>query len=196
MGISQALAYNPAYFGPVSGSPLIPPDGATILFFVFFALLAIGYFSLVRKTKPLERRQKAKLLFLTGIFLALFFVIGIVALAAYWVIPNPHVVKTTPVASQVKSPVAHTVEIVFDRPVKRIDLEKSISPVTPGVWAFEDPLYGTHLYRKVVFHPSVSLTPHTTYTITLTNIKNFFNASPYSYSFTFTTQDSPKVISV
>jgi hypothetical protein len=112
-------------------------------------------------------------------------------------LPTPGVIQTIPNESESSFSPTHRVEIIFDRPVNRADLEKSIFPEVPGRWAFENSLYTTHLYRKLVFYPTFSLRPDTTYRVKLSNIRNMINISkPFDYQFQFTTQLSPKVQTV
>ena len=118
-------------------------------------------------------------------------------LVAYWLIPPPNIQRTTPAKDEIDYGTKRKIEIIFDRPVSRSSLQKTISPEVPGVWIFEDAFYTTHFYRKVTFYPTQSLTPDTTFTITLSNIKNPLKISkPYSYSYSFKTQPSPRVLDV
>ena len=182
---------------PVAGSPLIPPEVVTIYFIVFFIILAVVYFILHQKRKPIHLKHKVQLLVVTALVLKLFVVLGGGFVAVYWLIPRPGIQSITPHDNSKGHEVTKKLEIIFDRPVSRNDLEKKITPDVPGVWLFEDSLYTTHLYRKLVFYPTVSLKPNTKYTVTLSNIKNVVGMSEgYDQNFDFITQDSPNVISV
>ena len=132
-----------------------------------------------------------------ALFLKLFFIVGGSLLVAYWLIPPPNIQRTTPAKDKIDYGTKRKIEIIFDRPVSRSSLQKTISSEVPGVWIFEDAFYTTHFYRKVTFYPTQSLTPDTTFTITLSNIKNPLKISkPYSYSYSFKTQPSPRVLDV
>ena len=186
-----------SYFGPVSGSPLIPPEIVTIYFVVFFIILAVAYFILHQKRKPVHIKHKVQLLVVTALVLKLFVVIGGGLVAAYWLVPRPGIQSITPLDNSKGHEVTKKLEIIFDRPVSRNDLAKNISPEVPGVWLFEDSLYTTHLYRKLVFYPTVSFKPSTKYTVSLSNIKNVIGLTDgYDQSFTFVTQDPPGISSV
>lgn len=181
-------------FGPVAGSPLIPPEAVTWYFIIFFILLAIIYFFLHRQRQPILVWHKIKLFIIVALALKIFLIGGGTLIAAYWLIPQPNVQQTTPVQNENNYTTKDKIEIIFDRPVSRSSLEKAISPDVPGVWIFANSLYTTHFYRKVTFYPTQSLTPDTKYTITLSNIKNPLKISkPYSYNFSFKTQPSPHV---
>ena len=186
-----------SYFGPVAGSPLVPPEVVTIYFIVFFIILALAYFILHQKRKPVHIKHKVQLLVITALALKLFVVIGGGLVAAYWLIPRPGIQSISPHDSSKGHEVAKKLEIIFDRPISRNDLAKKIEPEVPGVWLFEDSLYTTHLYRKLVFYPTVSFKPSTKYKVTLSNIKNVIGMTDgYEQIFNFTTQDPPDVISV
>src|SRR3989344_6310332 len=197
MHTSQEEILGAAYAGPVAGSPLIPPEVITLYFVIFSALLTIIYFVLQQRLKPVHIRHKLKLLLLTAVALKIFLIAGGTLLAGYWLVPRPNILNLTPKAKQSKYPVTQRIEIIFDRPVNRKLLEKSITPDVPGVWVFDNALYSTHLYRKLVFYPTVTLKTDTRYTVNLFNIQNVFKlSSPYDYSFSFKTQETPKISSI
>lgn len=185
-------------FGPVEGSSLIPPPSIlTIYFVVFLILLLAVYLILHKRKKPPTLWHKFKLLTLTALFIKIFLIGGVATLVFYWLVPKPSVVETNPTHQYQNFSPTNKVEILFDRPVLRGVLEKAITPETPGRWVFENSLYSTHLYRKVVFYPTFSLRPDTTYTITLSNIQSISQkSSPYIYQFAFKTQKSPKILAV
>lgn len=64
------------YFGPVEGSPLIPPGALTYYFLFFTVVLLVIYLILHRKKRPAKLWGKVKLLALTAISLKLFFLIA------------------------------------------------------------------------------------------------------------------------
>ncbi len=158
----------------VAGSPIIPP-----LFLGIYLIATLG------ATFWLRSLQRRKSFWATAIIVQLFSLGAIVAIAGYVLIPPPHVIKTK---------VSQTIEITFDHPVSRSVLEKTISPIVAGMWMFEDPVYATHLYRKLVFYPTIStLEAGTAYTVTLANISNVLKTSgKNTYSFSFTKPPLPK----
>ena len=99
--------------------------------------------------------------------------------------PIPHVIKNTYQLSGNSDTPA--IEIIFDKPVMRKSLNKSISPPVPGIWLFEKPIYKTHLYRKLVFYPYNNLSPETYYTVFLSGIRNFLNKTEDLYTYSFRT---------
>lgn len=184
-------------FGPVAGSPLIPPEIVTWYFIIFFILLSVIYFFLHIQRKPILVWHKIKLLVIVALILKVSLLGGGALIASYWLLPRPNIETTTPIQNQNNLGTKKSIEIIFDRPVSRSSLEKSIHPDVPGIWIFADSLYTTHFYRKVTFYPTQSFAPDTRYTITLSNIKNPLKISkPYSYRLSFKTQPSPRVTSV
>lgn len=184
-------------FGSVEGSPLVPPSYLTVYFILFLALLCVSYIYFYRKKKPVLLWHKLRLLASIAIVLKITAVLGTMLVFAYWLIPTPGIRRTIPQANSPSFSTTNRVEIVFDRPVSRKELQKSISPEVPGRWVFENSIYTTHLYRKLVFYPTFSFRPNTTYAIKLSGISNFVKISEaYDYQFKFTTQASPKIISV
>lgn len=197
MVTSSAQVLGISYFGPVAGSPLIPPIVITVYFVIFFILLAGIYFFLHRRKKPILLWHKIKLLVVVALALKIFFIVGGGLLASYWLLPRPTIQTTSPSRGESNYGTNKKIEIIFDRPVSRNSLKKSISPVVPGVWIFEDSFYTTHFYRKVTFYPAQTFAPDTTYTITLNDITNTAKLSkPYTEIFSFKTQPSPRVTSV
>ena len=182
---------------PVGGTPLIPPSYLTVYFGVFITFLGIIYVYFYRKKRPVLLWQKVKLFLVIAALLKITFILGMGLLAVYWLVPSPGIRRTLPAGSSSTFSPTNKIEIVFDRPVSRGLMEKTISPETPGVWVFENSIYTTHLYRNLVFYPTYSLRPNTKYTIQLANVRNLLNVSPaYDYKFEFTTQASPKVVAV
>src|SRR3990167_8988459 len=116
-----------SYFGPVAGSPLVPPEVVTIYFVVFFFILAVVYFILHQKRKPVHIKHKVQLLVVTALVLKLFVVIGGGFVAAYWLVPRPGIQSITPLDNSKGHEVTKKLEIIFDRPVSRNDLSKQIS---------------------------------------------------------------------
>lgn len=182
-------------FGPVSGSPLIPPSIVTVYFVTVLCILGILilYF---RNERPVRFWGNIRVLTVTVLLFNLLLFAGGTALAAFWFIPAPRVRQTSPAVNQPHSTTAR-IEISFDRPLNRKSMEKSITPDVPGHWVFEQPLYGTHLYRTLAFYPTYSLDPDTTYMVKLSGIRNFALQSPaYDYQLSFRTLKSPHVASI
>lgn len=197
MIIPEGEVLGVTYFGPVEGTPLIPPGALTYYFLFFTVVLFVIYLILHHKKRPPKLLGKIKLLALTAISLKLFFLVGGSMLAAYWLLPSPAVLETSPTNTQESFPLNQKIEVLLDRPVSRSSLQKIITPEVAGVWIFENSLYQTHFYRKLVFYPTQSLKPNTEYQITLSNIRNALKTSPqHQYSFNFKTQPAPEIMSV
>jgi len=181
-------------FGPVAGTPLVPPSYLTVYFVLFLALLSALYVYFYHKKRPVLLWHKLRLLVALAIFIKLVVVLGTVLVVAYWLVPTPGIRRTIPEALISSFPPTDRVEIVFDRPVSRKEIRESISPEIPGRWVFENSIYTTHLYRNLVFYPTFSFRSGTTYIIKISGIRNFIKISPPTeYQFKFTTQASPKV---
>ncbi len=182
---------------PVAGSPLITPEMITAYCLTFFVSLIILYTLFHFIKKPLLLSHKLKLVLFISLFLKIALVTTIGLAASFWLLPTPRVEKTVPKLQETGVITKPRIEIAFNRPVNRGSLIKKITPDTPGVWTYEDPIYATHLYKKLVFHPTISLRPSTKYTVELSNISNFLKLSPAkNYSYSFTTKKTPTVTSV
>ena len=182
---------------PVAGTPVIPPSYLTFYFLIFFGFLVILYIYFYKRKQPLLFWGKVKLLVVLALVIKLTLISGVATLAAYWLVPSPRISRSTPKVNEQSFSPTDKIEIVFDRPLSRAALEKAIYPETPGVWMFENSIYTTHLYRKLVFYPTNSLRPDTEYSINLKGIQNLSKFSkPYDYQFNFKTQASPKIVSV
>lgn len=182
---------------PVVGTPLIPPLFLTIYFLCFLFVVSLVYLYVSRRKPLVLLWHKIKLLVVIAAVLKVGVVGGGSWLVAYWLVPPPH--ASLSASSQRGGSLSPTnkIEIYFDRPVSRKLLEKSISPEVPGRWIFENSSYTTHLYRKLVFYPTYSLKPNTEYTVKLSKIQNLVGVfEPYEDQFTFTTQASPRIVSV
>lgn len=175
-------------FIPSGGTPLLPPSYLTVYILSYLLVLGLLYLYFYKKRQPVKLFQKIKLLLVIAVILKASVIGSIGLLGAYWLIPTPGIRRIT---------TTDKIEIVFDRPIKRGELEKYISPDAAGVWVFENSIYTTHLYRKLVFYPTHSLRPNTTYRVKLANIRNLMNVSPmYDHEFEFTTSASPNVLDV
>jgi hypothetical protein len=181
--------------GPVEGSPILPPELLTWYFLFFVFALAAVYALLHQHIRPVHIKHRIILFLFSALVIKIFVLLGGGLLTAYWLIPRPHVVQV-PENVSAFSP-NEKIEIIFDRPVSRRSLEKTITPDVPGVWVFEDSIYTTHLYRRLVFYPTTSLKPNTLYNIKLSNIKNALKISQgYSYGFSLKTQPSPSILAI
>lgn len=170
---------------PVAGSPIVPADMAVLVLLGLVSVLVVGYvYFWWRKRSesiPNRLRKVARL----GVLYVAFLLAVVATLVAYWLVPAPKLVFSQVLGGDSLSTVDPIV-FVFDRPVSRRKLEKSITPDVPGVWVFEDPLYSTHLMRRVVFYPQTALEPDTEYTVQfsgLTNVSGFSRSFTTTYSF-------------
>jgi len=169
---------------PISGSPILPVDIILLFIAGFIAVL----FSVYAISKNRLLAIKA------GLAILVFGFVSTAAFAYYWLIPTPEVIQTSATIEQGQIAPDQKIEIVFNRPVKRQLMEKSIEPATPGIWVFENPTYRTHLTRKLVFYPTQTFTPAVEYRIKLENISSAAQtSSPYSAAFVFRAADSPTV---
>ncbi len=185
------------YTYSVEGSPLVPPTYITVYFLSYLLVVTLVYLYFYFRKRPVLLWHKIRLLVFVAVVLKISLIGGGSWLIAYWLVPPPHARITNPDLKNVLFSPTNKVEIYFDRPVSRSLLEKSISPDVPGRWVFENSLYTTHFYRKLVFYPTYSLRPDTEYTVNLSHIRNLVGVfEPYDRQFTFTTQKPPKVLSV
>ena len=179
---------------PVAGSPLVTNEMITIYCVTFLVVLIILYAIFHYVKRPLLLAHKIKLVLVISLVLKLCFITTIGIATAFFLLPTPKVEMVTPNNSSQTVTNNPAITILFDRPVNRASMQKSITPEVPGVWTFEEPIYATHLYRKLVFHPVVTLKPDTKYVIKISNISNFLHLSPPdSYSYSFKTKPSPVV---
>ncbi|MFA6511815.1 MAG: Ig-like domain-containing protein [Patescibacteria group bacterium] len=85
----------------------------------------------------------------------------------------------------------------FSRPVDRKILIPSMTPDVEGVWVYEKPVYGKHLFRAVRFVPQHTLAPETEYTVRLANIQSAAHiGNVYETAYRFTTQPLPDIASI
>lgn len=180
----------------VEGSPLLSLD-LVISYFVFFLIASTLIYLVVHKIRKPQNPNHFKNFFIVSLAVkAVIIIIGI-SLLVFYLVPAPKISKISPGANGENVSVESNVEIRFDRPVSRIDLEKKITPNIPGVWRFEVGFYKTHFYRKLVFYPDVNFLPETTYTVELNNIKNVSKMSGFSnHSFSFKTEPLPNISSI
>lgn len=177
----------------VEGSPFFSLD-LLITYFVFFILASVIIYAVQHKIRKPQNPNHIKHFFIVSLLVKIgIATIGLI-LAAFYLIPPPKVTSSSPTLNSADIKVSENVEIIFDRPVSRFDLEKKITPAIPGVWRFEVGFYKTHFYRKLVFYPDVNFLPEVEYTVELNNIKNVSKASASkNYLFSFTTEKIPQI---
>ncbi len=163
------------FTNPVAGTPLLPSDYLVSFTAVFLGLLAAVYLA-KRKVKP--------------VILAALAIVAVAAiLLGLLLLPSPEISKSNLKGDEIN--LTDPIYLQFDRPVSRRSMEKSITPDVPGTWVFEDPVYLTHLYRKVVFYPQDGFQANTTYTVKIVGIENTIRKSkPYEVQFSFKTQNA------
>lgn len=171
---------------PTAGTPLLPPLHLLGFFSTGLALALLLIFLIIHfRSRKLTFVHKLREFLVWTILLF----VGILAFAGYVFLPAPRVLSANPSPDSKNVDLKSAIVIQFDKPVSRRVLEKSISPEVPGTWVFEDELYTTHFYRRVVFYPEISLDSGKTYTITLKGIENTLQTSDsLNYSFSFTTK--------
>ncbi len=170
------------YSSYLSGTPLFPIRLLLFIAFGFFAILSLVYTFLRRKQGKTTLVNKLKLLLKTT------FTLGVLTgiFASYYLLPPPAVTKVNTSKERI--------EVTFNRPVSRRMLEKKIVPEVPGVWVFGKGLYGAHFVKSVTFYPDNPLSLDTQYKLTFSSIVNTLrSSSPYTYEFTFKTEESPLV---
>lgn len=173
-----------------AGSPLLPASYVRLALIGLAIVLISIYVFVHHKHKHFQDRLKS-LLIATVVILSLILLVIGVALG-FVLIPKPNIVTAVPATASQNVDTKSFVEIQFDHPVSRRLMEKSIEPEVPGVWIFEDPVYATHLYRKLVFYPDVTLNSNTNYTVKLANITNTLGvSSTYDFNYSFTTKKDP-----
>lgn len=183
------------YRMPIDGSPLIPQGLIpfyTLIYLCLFliAVLILHQIRISRKNITLTKR-----ILFAAISAKIFLLFSIFLFAFYYLSSAPRIIGMSPVNTSVVNDLEKRIEVVFDRPVKRKDMVKKISPYTPGQFVFEDPVYNTHLYRKLVFYPEFQLENNTNYSLSLSNIRNFISQSPgQNFQLAFRTDISTQVL--
>ena len=162
----------------LNGSPIIPTE-----IFVIYAIALTVIFLIVTLNK---KGLKKSLLFSIIVFHVLLLT-TIFSFSIFMLYPSPRVISSR--YSLANGSDRDRFEITFNRPVVRKSLTKNITPSVAGLWIFEDPIYDTHLYRKIVFYPYSRLVPGREYKIEISGIANFLNNNSSSYAYSFRTQD-------
>lgn len=88
----------------------------------------------------------------------------------YFFIVPPKVVSVSPLDQSLNVSLNSPLVIKFNKPVARQKVNHATIPEVYGEWKFEDPLIGGHLFRTLVFIPSVNLRPNTKYYFKIDNI--------------------------
>ncbi len=175
---------------PIDGSPLLPADYVGGLLVGIVVVLIAVYFFVHHKHKHFKDRIKSFSRSSFTILTTLIVIAGITL--GYILLPSPQIAKTIPVVSTTDFDPQNNITIEFNHPVSRSIMGKSITPDVPGVWVFEDPLYTTHLYKKLVFYPDIGFGSNTNYKIEITNIQNTIQKSkPYDFELSFKTKNLP-----
>ena len=105
------------------------------------------------------------------------------------VLPNSPALEATEIS--IDSPF----KIVFDRPINRDSMVKTISPDLPGNWSYASTGY-LIFTDTIIFTPTVSPVAESRYTISLENIQTISGGTPSNYLLSFMTPPLPNVTSV
>lgn len=123
----------------------------------------------------------------------------ILAIVAIWLISQfifvPKVSASSPSSNSINASLNSTIEIHFDKPVNRKELEISINPQIEGSWSFNQSFFQEHLFKTASFKPDLYFLPDTEYTLQIKNIKNALGRGGNEHRYTFHTQPIPKIIS-
>lgn len=158
------------------GSPLIPPRFIIVYLLIFLGIFF--YIFLLIKGKNGTKKKKSLKKIVSAFIGAKLFLLVLISLSAFfYLFPKPQIVQTIPADNSFGIDINRKIEISFDRPVNRKEMVKNLYPYTPGIFIFEDPVYDTHLYRKLSFYPKFQLKNDTSYTLSLTNVRSFLTQS-------------------
>jgi len=123
--------------------------------------------------------------FLAGGILLLFLVVSFGGMLS-----APQVTRTSPTVNAENVGPNAAIIIEFNKPLKRREVQASLSPVVHGEWKFQDPLVKNHLFQTLTFVPAVALKAGTVYTVILKNVQGFGFAEPSKISFSFRTTET------
>ncbi|OQA04504.1 MAG: hypothetical protein BWY68_00262 [bacterium ADurb.Bin400] len=130
-----------------------------------------------------------------GIILVAFFAVLILTIS-FLSLVKPKVASTNLTNTSESFGLNQSIEVNFSQPIRRQEIELTISPAINGSWHFTDSILKKHLFKKAVFTPDQYLTPNTTYTITVSNFRNALGfTNPAVFNQTFTTQPVPTIAS-
>lgn len=172
---------------PVAGTPILPLNylvGLGLGFFVLFGIIFLVVHFTSGHTHPRSEIRKFLIWSAATIIAVLFYLLFVFA-------PAPKVLATRPSLGENGVGLKGPISITFSEPIKRGIMDKSITPEVPGVWVFENPVYTTHLYRKVTFYPDLGLNSSTNYTVKIVGIENVIGTSKSpDFTFSFRTKDA------
>lgn len=152
--------------------------------------------SLNRGESPLivpGRQGANRLVILAGSFLVI--AVGFAWLGTQFV-RVPRVIASSPAAEEVIDTLVTPITIQLDRPLDRTKVAVTITPPVEGDLSFEDPYIQRTFMRKIIFTPETYFQPNTTYTVTVSSLKNILGKREGDYSYTFTTPSLPTVVSL
>lgn len=171
-----------------AGSPLLPTSYLIGIGLGLFVLLGVIYLIIHSLSGHHHPRTELK----RFVFWSFLTIASILIYIGYLLVQSPKVIATTPASGEEGVSLGATVSVEFSEPVSRIAMEKSITPDVPGIWIFEDPVYETHLYRKVAFYPDLGFDSGTEYKVKLANISDTIRVGKkYDYEFSFKTKVAP-----
>lgn len=174
---------------PVAGTPILPANYLIGIILGFLVFLGIIYLIVHFTSHHVHPKSEIRRFILWSVVS----IIAILAYIFYLLMPPPMVTATSPSENLKDVSLTGPVTIQFNEPVSRAIMDKSITPDVPGVWIFEDPVYSTHLYRKVSFYPDAGFNSDTTYTVKISNIKNALQTSKSDdLVLSFTTKAAPR----
>lgn len=108
-------------------------------------------------------------------------------------IAKPKIASAYPANNLYGAEVANPISVSFEHPVDQSTLKAEISPDVAGSWVFKE---GNLLAKELVFEPTMTLQPDTSYLVTIKNIRSLIGLSkPYKYSFQFHTKKLPSLSS-
>lgn len=185
-------------FPAVDGSPLISGRIVSVYTVGFLLLFSVIFLLLQLRNKKKKHGREYGLSTVLLISVATthsVLLFGFILVTISYLSPLPKIIRTTPDFYERSYNVNEKIEVIFDRPVSRKNLVKTLSPYTPGIFVFENPVYSTHLYRKLVFYPEFYLKNDTEYTLTLEGITNLLSINHgYGYRMKFKTNNTYSVL--
>lgn len=104
----------------------------------------------------------------------------------------PKIIHANPENAELSASIGTDIVIDFNRPINRDRMSPEITPNIEGEWKFEKGLLGSHLYKRIIFSPSVNLDPETEYEISLKEVGSFSQFGRYKdFTINFITQKIP-----